>query len=139
MVRVNELAPKSVWSGRYELINAFEQTLVAAGTTILKFILHISRDEQRERLEKRLEDPAKRWKFRLADLEARAKWGDYMGAYADALSRCSTPEAPWFVIPADRKWYRDLAVARVVADAARRMNPQFPEPKEDLSGVTVRD
>jgi PPK2 family polyphosphate:nucleotide phosphotransferase len=139
VVRVNELAQKSVWSGRYELINAFEQSLAAAGTTILKFMLHISRDEQRERLQARLDDPAKRWKFRLADLEARAKWGDYMAAYTDALERCSTPHAPWFVIPADRKWYRDLAVARIVADAARGMNPRFPEPEEDLTGVVVRD
>jgi polyphosphate kinase 2 (PPK2 family) len=139
VVRVNELAPKTVWSGRYDLINAFELSLAAAHTTILKLMLHVSRDEQRERFEKRLDDPAKRWKFRLADLDARAKWGDYMAAYADALSRCSTRHAPWFVIPADRKWYRDLAVARIVTDAARRMNPQFPEPEEDLSEVVVSD
>ena len=139
VVRVNELAPKSVWSGRYELINAFEQSLAASRTTILKFMLLISHDEQRERFEKRLQDPAKRWKFRLADLEARAKWADYMAAYTDVLERCSTPQAPWFVIPADHKWYRDLAVARIVTDAARRMNPQYPEPEEDLSGVTVGD
>ena len=139
VVRVNELAPKSLWSGRYELINAFEQSLAAARTTILKFMLHISRDEQRERFEKRLEDPAKRWKFRLADLDARARWADYMAAYTDVLERCSTPNAPWFVVPADHKWYRDLAVARIVADAARRMNPQYPEPEEDLAGVTVKD
>jgi PPK2 family polyphosphate:nucleotide phosphotransferase len=139
VVRVNELAPKTVWSGRYDLINAFELSLAAAHTTILKFMLHVSRDEQRERFEKRLDDPAKRWKFRLADLDARAKWGDYMAAYADALSRCSTRHAPWFVIPADRKWYRDLAVARIVTDAARRMNPQYPEPEEDLKGVVVSD
>ena len=137
VVRVNELAPKSVWSGRYELINAFEESLVAAKTTILKFMLLISRDEQRERFQERLDDPTKRWKFRLADLEARTKWADYMAAYTDVLERCSTKHAPWFVIPADRKWYRDLAVARIVADAARRMNPQFPEPEEDLSGVVV--
>jgi PPK2 family polyphosphate:nucleotide phosphotransferase len=139
VVRVNELAPESVWGKRYEAINGFEQSLAAAGTTILKFMLHISRDEQRERFEKRLADPAKRWKFRLADLDARARWGAYLSAYADALSRCSTAHAPWFVIPADRKWYRDLAVARVVTDAARRMNPHFPEPEEDLTGVSVPD
>jgi PPK2 family polyphosphate:nucleotide phosphotransferase len=137
VVRVNQLAPESVWSGRYELINAFEQSLAAAGTTILKFMLHIGRDEQRERFEARLAEPGKRWKFRLADLDARARWADYMAAYADALSRCSTASAPWFVIPADHKWYRDLAVARIVADAARRMDPQFPEPEEDLSGVVI--
>jgi PPK2 family polyphosphate:nucleotide phosphotransferase len=139
VVRVNELAPKSVWSGRYELINAFEQSLAAANTTILKFMLHISRDEQRERFEARLAERAKRWKFRLADLEARAKWSDYMAAYTDVLERCSTKHAPWFVIPADHKWYRDLAVARIVTDAARRMNPDYPEPEEDLSGVVVTD
>jgi PPK2 family polyphosphate:nucleotide phosphotransferase len=139
VVRVNELAPKSVWSGRYELINAFEQSLAAANTTILKFMLHISRDEQRERFEARLAERAKRWKFRLADLEARAKWTDYMAAYTDVLERCSTKHAPWFVIPADHKWYRDLAVARIVTDAARRMNPDYPEPEEDLSGVVVSD
>jgi PPK2 family polyphosphate:nucleotide phosphotransferase len=139
VVRVNELAPKSVWSGRYELINAFEQSLAAANTTILKFMLHISRDEQRERFEARLAERAKRWKFRLADLEARAKWTDYMAAYTDVLERCSTKHAPWFVIPADHKWYRDLAVARIVTDAARRMNPGYPEPEEDLSGVVVSD
>ena len=139
VVRVNGWRPKSVWSGRYELINAFEQTLVAAGTTILKFMLHISRDEQRDRLESgwriRPNAGSSAWPTWRLERSGATTWG----AYADALSRCSTPEAPWFVIPADRKWYRDLAVARVVADAARRMNPQFPEPKEDLSGVTVRD
>ena len=137
VVRVNELAPQSVWGGRYELINAFEQSLAAAGTTILKFMLHISHDEQRERFEARLGDPAKRWKFRLADLEARAKWADYMAAYTDVLERCSTTHAPWYVIPADHKWYRDLAVARIVTDAARRMNPDYPEPEEDLSALTI--
>ena len=137
VVRVAELAPKSVWSGRYELINGFEANLAGAGTTILKFMLHIGRDEQRKRFQKRLDDPEKRWKFRLADLDARAQWDDYMAAYADALSRCSTEHAPWFVIPADHKWYRDLAVARIVSAAARRMNPQYPKREEDLSGVVI--
>jgi len=137
VVRVAGLAPESVWSGRYELINDFEGNLTAAGTTILKFMLHISRDEQRKRFQKRLEDPEKRWKFRLADLEARAHWDDYMDAYTDALTRCSTEQAPWFVVPADHKWYRDLAVARIVTDAAQRLDPQYPAPKEDLSGVVI--
>jgi PPK2 family polyphosphate:nucleotide phosphotransferase len=139
VVRVAGLAPKSVWSERYELINDFERTLAHGGTTILKFMLHISRDEQRKRFQKRLDNPDKRWKFRLADLEARTQWDEYMGAYADALSRCATSHAPWFVIPANHKWYRDLAVARIVTDAARRMNPRYPEPKEDLSGVVIPD
>jgi polyphosphate kinase 2 (PPK2 family) len=138
-VRVAGLAPESVWRGRYQLIADFEQLLASAGTTILKFMLHISRDEQRERFEKRLENPEKRWKFRLSDLEARKQWDAYMAAYTEALTRCSTDQAPWFVIPANRKWYRDLAVARIVTDAARRMNPSFPEPEEDLSGVVIPD
>jgi polyphosphate kinase 2 (PPK2 family) len=100
-------------------------------------MLHISRDEQRQRFQKRLDNPDKRWKFSLGDLEVRAQWDDYMDAYADALTRCSTEHAPWFVIPADHKWYRDLAVARIVADAARRLDPQYPEPEEDLSGVVI--
>lgn len=138
-VRVNELAPKSVWGHRYGLINDFEKSLSAEGTTILKFMLHISRDEQRKRFQKRLDNAAKRWKFRLADLDARARWDDYQQAYADALARCSTRSAPWFVIPANHKWYRDVAVARIVADAARQMDPQYPEPSEDLSGVVISD
>jgi PPK2 family polyphosphate:nucleotide phosphotransferase len=137
VVRVEELAPKSVWSARYDLINGFERNLAAAGTTILKFMLHISRDEQRRRFQKRLDDPQKRWKFKLGDLEAREHWDAYMAAYADALARCSTDLAPWFVIPADHKWYRDLAVARILTAAARRMDPQYPEPAEDLSGVVI--
>jgi polyphosphate kinase 2 (PPK2 family) len=111
--------------------------VTASGATVLKFFLHISRDEQRERFQKRLDNPAKRWKFRLGDLEARAQWDDYMAAYEEALSRCSPASAPWFVIPANRKWYRDLAVARIVTDAARRMAPAFPAPKEDLAGVVI--
>ena len=139
VVRVAGLAPKSVWSERYELINDFERNLAASGTSILKFMLHIGRDEQRRRFQKRLDNPEKRWKFRLADLEARAHWDDYMDAYADAMSRCSADHAPWFVIPADRKWYRDLAVARILTDTARRIDPRYPEPEEDLSGVAIPD
>jgi PPK2 family polyphosphate:nucleotide phosphotransferase len=139
VVRVEQLVPAETWRARYEHINDFEALLEASGTTILKFLLHVSRAEQRERLQERLDDPRKRWKFRRGDLEARAKWDDYQAAYADALERCSTAEAPWYVIPANRNWYRNLAVARIVVDAARRMNPQFPEPDEDLSGIVVPD
>ncbi len=137
VVRVARLAPESVWRPRYEQINAFERTLAESGTRILKLLLHISRDEQRERFQARLHDPEKRWKFRLGDLDVRAAWGDYMDAYTEALATCSTTHAPWFVVPADRKWYRDLAVARIVAAAALDMDPTFPEPKEDLSGVVI--
>ena len=137
VVRVANLAPKSVWSRRFDQINAFEHTLAASGTTILKFMLHISRDEQRKRLQKRIDNPERQWKFSMGDLDVRAAWDDYMAAYADALGRCSTEEAPWFVIPADRKWYRNLAVARIVAEAGRQLDPQYPKPEEDLSGVVV--
>jgi PPK2 family polyphosphate:nucleotide phosphotransferase len=137
VVRVAKLVPARVWRPRFALINDFERVLTASGTTILKFFLHISRDEQRERFQKRLDNPEKRWKFRLGDLEARAQWDAYMAAYEDALSRCSPASSPWFVIPANHKWYRDLAIARIVVDAARRLAPRFPDPEEDLSGVVI--
>jgi PPK2 family polyphosphate:nucleotide phosphotransferase len=137
VVRVERLAPASVWRPRFAQINDFERLLSASGTTILKFFLHVSRDEQRERFQKRLDNPEKRWKFRLGDLEARARWDDYQAAYEEALARCSPASAPWFVIPANRKWFRDLAVARIVAEAADRMAPRFPDPEEDLTGVVI--
>jgi PPK2 family polyphosphate:nucleotide phosphotransferase len=139
VVRVEGLVPEATWRARYAHINAFEALLAARSTTIIKVMLHISRDEQRERFQNRLDNPEKRWKFRLGDLDARAKWGEYIAAYAEALATCSTAVAPWHVVPADQKWYRDLAVARIVAAAARRMNPSFPEPEENLSGVVIPD
>lgn len=139
VVRVAKLVPEKVWRRRYAAINDFEALLAQSDTTILKFMLHISRDEQRQRFQERLDNPDKRWKFRLGDLDARASWDGYMAAYTEALSRCSPAHAPWFVIPANHKWYRDLAVARIVTDAARRMNPAYPAPEEDLSGVVVPD
>ena len=137
VVRVAGLAPELVWSRRYEQINAWETLLAASGTTIVKLFLHISRDEQRERFQKRLDEPAKQWKFSMGDLKVREQWDAYRAAYTDALARCSRPEAPWFVVPADRKWYRDLAVARIVAATARRMDPQYPAPEDDLGGVVI--
>ena len=137
VVRVNELVPEAVWSGRYDQINAFEAHLAANDTRILKFYLHISKDEQRRRFEKRLTKPDKHWKWSSGDLDARAKWDAFMDAYTDALARCSTDAAPWFIVPADRKWYRDLAVAEIVAAAAREMDPQWPAPDEDLSAITI--
>ena len=139
VVRVNELVPKSVWKHRYDQINDFEATLAANDTRIVKLYLHISRDEQRERFLKRLADPEKQWKWSSADLEAREKWKDYRAAYTDALTRCSTDHAPWFIVPADHKWYRDLAVAEILVDAARRMDPKWPKPDEDLSNVLIPD
>ena len=137
VVRVNELVPKAVWSQRYDQINAFEAHLAANRTRIVKLFLHISRDEQRERFQKRLDNPEKRWKWDPKDLETRAKWDDYQAAYTDALARCSTDDAPWFIIPADNKWYRDLAAAEILAETARSMDPQWPEADEDLSKVVV--
>jgi PPK2 family polyphosphate:nucleotide phosphotransferase len=137
VVRVNELVPEAVWSRRYDQINAFEAHLAANGTRIVKFYLHISRDEQRQRFEKRLANPEKNWKWSSGDLDTRAKWGDFIAAYVDALARCSTEAAPWFVVPADHKWYRDLAVAEVLFETASEMDPQWPAAGEDLSGIVV--
>ena len=127
VVRVHTLVPESRWKQRYDQINDFERTLAAEGTTILKFFLHISPEEQLERFQARYDDPAKRWKFKMGDLEERKHWDAYMAAYEDALSRCSTDVAPWFVIPADRKWFRDLAIAEVLAGALEDLQPAFPE------------
>ena len=139
VVRVNELVPPEVWEPRYDQINAFEAHLAATGTRIVKFYLHISRDEQRRRFEKRLRKADKHWKWSSGDLETRKKWDEFQAAYTDALARCSTDAGPWFIIPADRKWYRDLAAAEVLAEVAREMNPQWPKPDEDLSAVVIPD
>jgi len=137
VVRVHELVPAQVWRRRYDEINDYERLLAGSGTTIMKFFLHISKDEQRERLQARLADPAKRWKFRRGDLDERAHWDDYQSAYEDALSRCSTTDAPWYVIPADRKWFRNLAVASIVADTLDELDLRYPTPTEDLTGLVV--
>jgi polyphosphate kinase 2 (PPK2 family) len=121
-----KLVPKSVWLRRYEHINAFEAMLDDAGIRVLKIFLHISRAEQKHRLEERLSDPDKHWKFDEADLVARAHWDDYMKAYAEALSACSTQRAPWYIVPANRKWYRNLAVAYVLEKTLEDMDPKFP-------------
>jgi PPK2 family polyphosphate:nucleotide phosphotransferase len=137
VVRVRKLAPASVWKKRYEQINDFERLLVENGTTVLKFFLHISRDEQKKRLEERLADPAKRWKFRLGDLDDRKLWPEYQRAYEVALAKTSTAHAPWYVVPSDRKWYRNLVVATVLVEALERLDLKSPEPAEDLDGVVV--
>jgi PPK2 family polyphosphate:nucleotide phosphotransferase len=136
-VRVLELAPPEVWRPRFDQINEFERFLTQTGTTILKFFLHISSDEQRERLQARLDDPAKRWKFRKADLAMRARWDDYRAAYEEALSRTSTPWAPWHVVPADKKWYRNLVVGSILVKALEDLKIEIPQPAEDLTGVVV--
>jgi len=137
VVRVKELAPKAVWKRRYDELNDFERLLANNGTRILKFFLNISRDEQKERLQERLDDPEKHWKFATGDLEDRALWADYRKAFADAINRCATPQAPWFVVPANRKWYRNLVVARTIADALAEMNPQYPPEEANLGNIVI--
>ncbi len=137
VVRVHNLVPPEVWKQRFDQINEFERLLAENGTTILKFFLHIDLDEQKERLQARLNDPAKRWKFRLGDLDERKLWPDYMKAYEDVLSRTSTEYAPWYIVPANRKWYRDLVISSVLVDALKDLDMKFPEPEENLDGVVI--
>jgi len=137
IVRVHELVPKEVWRSRYDRINHFEKDLVDSGIHILKFFLHISKDEQKERLEARLADKAKLWKFDVGDLAERKRWDDYMKAYTDALSKCSTEWAPWIVVPANRKWFRDIVVAATIVDKLESLDPQPRQPEIDPSSITV--
>lgn len=137
VVRVENLVPEPVWQKRYEQINEFEQLLSENGTKILKFFLHISPDEQKERFQDRLDDPSKHWKFSLDDLEKRKKWDVYMQAYEAALNNCTTECAPWHVIPADQKWYRNLVITRTIVETIRELDPQFPVQEDDLSKVVI--
>jgi PPK2 family polyphosphate:nucleotide phosphotransferase len=137
VVRVHGFAPVDVWRKRYDQINAFEATLAAEGTTVLKFFLLISPDEQLQRFQDRIDDPTKRWKFKSADLEERKLWDKYTAAFEDALSKCSTDAAPWYVIPANRKWFRNYAVARIVADTLEAMNPQYPPGEEGIEKLKL--
>jgi PPK2 family polyphosphate:nucleotide phosphotransferase len=139
VVRVRELVPEGVWLGRYDHINSFESLVADAGTRIMKFFLHISREEQRERLDKRLNRPDKHWKFDPGDLVDRERWDDYQTAYAETLVRTTTDRAPWYVVPGDQKWYRDVVVATTIADTLEDMDPQWPEPAEGLDGLVVPD
>jgi PPK2 family polyphosphate:nucleotide phosphotransferase len=137
VVRVKKLVPKEIWSRRYEQINAFEKTLAEEGTTIVKVFLNVSQAEQKKRFEERLADPAKRWKFRKGDLDDRALWDAFMKAYEAALSRTSTAWAPWYVVPADRKWYRNLVVTRILVETLEQLSMRYPEPTEDLKGIRI--
>ncbi len=137
IVRVRKLVPKQVWSTRYGAINAFEESLVNNGTTVVKVYLHISRDEQKERLMARLQDPTKRWKFNRQDLEERKLWPDYLEAYSDALTKCNTAHAPWHIVPADRKWYRNLVVSRLLFETLENMDPQYPPAEPGLENLLV--
>jgi PPK2 family polyphosphate:nucleotide phosphotransferase len=138
VVRVHNLVPRSVWSRRYEHINAFEKTLAENRVKILKFFLHISKNEQKERFEKRLDDPTRQWKLSPADFGERDYWDDYLQAYEDALTRCSTPWAPWYVIPANKKWFRNLAVSQILVETLEELNMKFPPPSMDISQVRVK-
>lgn len=131
VVRVHDLVPKTVWSKRYDQINAWERMLTESGTTIVKFFLSIDRDEQRQRFQARYDDPTRRWKFSMADLEERKLWDDYQAAFDDVLSKTSTTWAPWYVIPANRKWFRNLAVSTILADTIASLKPAYP-PAPDL-------
>ncbi len=137
VARVHRLVPKRTWRERYRAIRNFEALLTECGTTVLKLMLHISKDEQRKRLQDRLDDPTKRWKFNPGDLKERERWDDYMAAYEDALGATSTSGAPWYVVPADHEWYRNWAVSTLLLEALRDIDPQYPEPP-DLRGIEVR-
>jgi PPK2 family polyphosphate:nucleotide phosphotransferase len=139
VVRVKDLVPEEVWRERYDQINDFERNLSNDGITVLKFYLHISKDEQKRRLQARLDNPDKRWKFSSADIKERAFWDDYQTAFEDALTNCSTEHAPWYVVPANKKWYRNLVVARTIADTLAVIDPHFPPAEEGLEQVEIPD
>lgn len=137
VVRVHNLVPEDVWCKRYEHINAFEKTLADEGTTILKFYLHIDQDEQKERLQSRLDEPDKNWKFSLGDLEERKLWDQYTAAFEAALEKTSTDHAPWYVIPSNRKWYRNLVISTIIIEKLKSLKMSYPEAEDDLSGVVI--
>jgi PPK2 family polyphosphate:nucleotide phosphotransferase len=138
VVRVHNLAPESVWSKRYAMINDFERTLAQNGTRILKFFLHISPEEQLARFKQRLEDPARHWKISESDYSERKLWGQYVEAYQDALEQTSTKHAPWYVIPANHKWFRNLAISRIIADTMEEMNLKLPPTRVDLAQIRAK-
>ena len=138
VARVRGLVPKDVWSARYDQINRFEQLLTENGIMVVKVFLHISKDEQRRRLEERLRDPTKHWKLSASDFEDRKYWDDYVAAYEEALTRCSSEGAPWYIVPADRKWVRNLAVSRLLVETLEACDMKFPEPTLEVSRVKLK-
>lgn len=138
VVRVHELAPKKVWSKRYDLINEWEAMLVDAGTTIVKLFLYISKDEQLARFGERFKDPSRHWKISESDYTERALWDDYIEAFEDALSKCSTKRAPWYVIPANHKWFRNLAVSQILSATMEEMGLTLPPTRVDLKAIAKR-
>jgi PPK2 family polyphosphate:nucleotide phosphotransferase len=137
VVRVLGLAPEEVWRKRYDHIADFERMLVDEGTTIVKFYLNISKEEQAERLQARLDDPTKRWKFNAGDLDHRELWHDYMAAFAEAISRTTTADAPWYVVPANKKWYRDIVIATTLVETLRNLELSYPEADEGLDDTVI--
>lgn len=137
VVRVHEIVPPEVWGKRFEQINDFEHLLAENGTIILKFYLHIDLDEQKGRLQARLDDPSKLWKFRLGDLKERKLWPAYMQAYEDVLEKTSTPYAPWYIVPANRKWYRDLVISSILVETLENLKMKYPLSEENLTGVVI--
>jgi len=138
VVRVKQFAPEDVWRKRYRHIREFERMLGDEGTRVVKLFLNLSKDEQKARLQDRVDDPTERWKFRKGDLDDRALWDDYQAAFTDALRETSTAEAPWYVVPADRKWVRNLLVAEILRHHLRLIDPHYPEPEEGVEGIVVR-
>jgi PPK2 family polyphosphate:nucleotide phosphotransferase len=138
VVRVHNLVPEDVWRARYDEIVQWERRVAGAGTTIVKVYLHISYDEQRQRLLARLDDPDKHWKFNEGDIEERAHWHDYMAAYEDVFARCHTEDAPWYIVPANRKWYRNWAVERLVVETLEELDPAYPRPDLDVQALKER-
>lgn len=138
VVRVHGLVPEETWRARYDEINEFERRVADAGTTIVKCYLHISYDEQRKRLLARLDDPSKHWKFREGDIDERARWQEYAAAYGDAIGRCETHRAPWYVVPADRKWYRDWAISRLLVETLGAIDPRYPSSTLDVEALKAR-
>jgi len=135
--RVHKFVPKSVWNMRYKQINDFERMLSEYDMRILKFFLHISKDEQKKRLQERLDDPTKNWKMSVNDLKERELWDEYMEAYEDALNECSTPCAPWFVIPADKKWFRNIAISQIIIETLESLDMKYPKPNFDPKDIVV--
>jgi PPK2 family polyphosphate:nucleotide phosphotransferase len=138
VVRVHNLVPEEEWESRYERINQFEKLQSEGGVTIVKVFLHISSDQQRRRLQARLDNPKKRWKFSRADLKERCYWDDYQRAYEVAMTRCNTKHAPWYIVPANHKWYRNLVVSRILRKTLEKMAPKYPPAEEGLEGLVVK-
>lgn len=138
VVRVHNFVPKDVWKERYDEINNFEKVLNKSGTGILKFYLHIDKDEQLKRFKERIDDPSKNWKLSDSDFPERELWDDYRAAYEDALTKCSTEKAPWFIVPANKKWFRDLVISQIVVDHLESLKMKYPAPTVDVAALRAK-